>query len=328
MPSERPDATYPHRTLQPGQRCVVHTLDVATGATTEVLSTPDLLLEAPNWIDPDTLILNGDGVLWRLALGSGNLERIDVDGLPDLNNDHVPGPDPDTVYVSGYDWHLHRVSLSERTSARITAPDPDRMLFHFLHGVSPDGEELAFVGLELGSEGSPPLANIFTMPSSGGPLRQLTMGTKPADGPEYSPDGEWIYFSTEAFSDAPGHAQIARMRRDGTEPTQLTFDDRVNWFPHLAPAGDPICYLSYPPGTEGHPADLDVELRLVTRGEWSSPRTVARLFGGQGTINVNSWAPDSTAFAFISYPLDMDRWTPLGAVALCTELNSSGSSAS
>jgi Tol biopolymer transport system component len=177
-------------------------------------------------------------------------------------------------------------------------------MLHFLHGVSPDAEELAFVGLELRHDGLPPLANIFSLPAAGGAVTQLTTGDRPADGPDYSPDGEWIYFNTEAFSTAPGHAQIARMRRDGSDLTQLTFDDRVNWFPHPAPAGDSVCYLSYPPGTQSHPPDLDVELRLVADGNWNSPRTVARLVGGQGTINVNSWAPDSSAFAYVSYPVE------------------------
>ena len=307
MAAERPTTTWRHRTLQPGQRCIVHTLDVTTGLEHDVLEATDLLLEAPNWITPDILILNGDGVLWRLTLSTGDLERLPIDGLPDLNNDHVPGADPDTIFVSGFDWHLHRVDLAARTFVTITSDDPARPMFHFLHGVSPDGASLAFVAIEPGPRCPIGAANIFTMPSSGGPKQQLTTGTKPADGPEYSPDGEWIYFNTEAFSEIPGHAQIARMRTDGSELTQLTFDDRVNWFPHVAPCGDPICYLSYPPGTTGHPADLDVELRLVTDGDWSSPHTVAHLFGGQGTINVNSWAPDSSSFAYVAYPLDISR---------------------
>jgi hypothetical protein len=304
MRTERPKTTFPHRTLQHGQRCVVETLDIATGRTTEVLSTADLLLEAPNWIAGDTLIVNGDGVLWRLSIETGELERIDVDGLPNLNNDHVAGVERDTMFVSGFDGHLHRVDLEARTSVQVTADDPARPMFHFLHGVSPDGKELAFVGLELQPDGAPQHANIFTISSSGGSIRQLTTGTNPADGPEYSPDGKWIYFNTEAFSQTAGHAQIARMRPNGSDLTQLTFDDRVNWFPHLAPAGDSICFLSYPPGTTGHPADLDVELRLVTDGDWTSARTVVRLFGGQGTINVNSWSPDSSALAYIAYPFD------------------------
>ena len=307
MAADRPTTTWPHRTLRPGQRCIVHTLDVHTGEDREVFATTELLLEAPNWITPDTLILNGDGVLWRLALLTGDLERIDVAGLPDVNNDHVLSADPDTIFVSGFDWHIHRVDLASHAFVPVTTDEPARPMMHFLHGVSPDGSELAFVGIEPGPHGPIGPANIFTVPSTGGPKRQLTTGTRPADGPEYSPDGEWIYFNTEAFSDAPGHAQIARMRIDGSDLTQLTFDERVNWFPHLAPAGDPICYLAYPPGTTGHPADLDVELRLVVDGDWSAPRTVAQLFGGQGTINVNSWAPDSSAIAYVSYPLEADR---------------------
>ncbi len=30
---------------------------------------------------------------------------------------------------------------------------------------------------------------------------------------------------------------------------------------------------------------------------------LAKLFGGQGTINVPSWSPDSTQLAFVSYQL-------------------------
>jgi len=30
---------------------------------------------------------------------------------------------------------------------------------------------------------------------------------------------------------------------------------------------------------------------------------VAKVFGGQGTINVPSWSPDSLKFAFVSYQI-------------------------
>ncbi|MGY4857262.1 TolB family protein [Cryobacterium sp. AP23] len=100
----------------------------------------------------------------------------------------------------------------------------------------------------------------------------------------------------------PG-AQLARVRADGSELEQLTFDERVNWFPHVAPAGDVAVYLSFPPGTTGHPADRPVELRLVSVNAWQAPTTLAGFNGGQGTINVPSWAPDGSAFAFVDYPL-------------------------
>ena len=90
------------------------------------------------------------------------------------------------------------------------------------------------------------------------------------------------------------------MRRDGSGLEQLTFDERVNWFPHLAPDGAHAVYLSFPSGTRGHPAGLHVELCLVAN-DWTRPLWRIPVFGGQGTINVNSWAPSSDRFAFVSY---------------------------
>lgn len=134
--------------------------------------------------------------------------------------------------------------------------------------------------------------------------RPLIDDTAPADGAEFSPDGEWIYFNTERFSTDPGHAQIARVRPDGSGLEQLTFDERVNWFPHLSPDGDSAYYISFPPGTLGHPADLPVEIRFVRTDDWAAATTVAALFGGQGTINVNGWEPNGRRFAYVDYPLD------------------------
>lgn len=289
------------RTLLPDQACVVLIHDVDRDETREIFRTHEILLEAPNWMPSGDLILNGDGVLWRLAFG-GALSEIALPGLPFLNNDHVPGPDGDTMFVSGYDWHIHRTSLSRGVHEQITRDDPERPLRHFLHGVSGDGQELAFVGIEPRGDNPWGDANIYTMPAAGGPVRQITFGSSPADGSEYAPGDDWIYFNTEAFSDRPGHAQIARIPRGGGPAEQLTSDDRVNWFPHLAPVGNLACYLSYPPGTTGHPENRPVELRLVRDGGWESPETVASILGGQGTINVNSWSPDGRSFAFVAYP--------------------------
>lgn len=296
------DQTIVHRSLLDGQACVVCTVDIGSGAVTELYRTHETLLEAPNWTSSGALILNGNGVLWRLE--RGDLTRLVIPGLPDLNNDHLPAPDEDTMFVSGFDGHIHRVALSTGEHRQVTSDDPERPMKHFLHGVDPHNDEIAFVGVEPGADSPWGPANIFTMPSDGGPVHQVTFGDRPADGPEYSPDGEWIYFNTEAFSDTEGHAQIARIRRDGTGLEQLTFDERVNWFPHLAPVGNVACYLSYPPGTTGHPENEPVQLELVEGDGWSSASTIVELFGGQGTINVNSWSPDGRAFAFVTYPLE------------------------
>jgi hypothetical protein len=61
-------------------------------------------------------------------------------------------------------------------------------------------------------------------------------------------------------------------------------------------------YISYPKGTLGHPADKNVRLMLMPPdGSWH--KEIIALFGGQGTINVNSWAPDSRRFAYVAYPV-------------------------
>ena len=233
------------------------------------------------------------------------LQLIDIKGIPPLNNDHVLDPDGAHIFLSACDdWHLYRAPLAGGEAVRISGKEGPDGLLHFLHGVSPDGRELAFVGVEAKvTDGRLQFlsAEICTLGSDGRGFRQITKGGAPADGPEYSPDGEWLYFNTEAFS---GHAQIARMRPDGSGPERLTDEATVDWFPHLSPDGQKAVYLAYPPGTRGHPADLWVELKLVRNGDWANAASAVRLFGGQGTINVNSWSPDSTRFAYIGYPME------------------------
>ncbi|MEN2742464.1 biopolymer transporter Tol [Microbacterium sp. X-17] len=295
----RPVVEVPLRTLAPGQRCQVWTRDADGGDPVLRYETGDVLLEAPNWLPDGDLLLNGDGGLWRLS-PAGELTAVPLYGVPALNNDHVPHPSGAEVFVSANDFDVYRVPAAGGAAVRVTSERIPGLL-HFLHGVSPDGSRLAFTGVTIGDRGfAAARADIYTVGVDGEDYRRLTDGPGPSDGSEFTPDGAWLLYNTEAFD---GHAQIARMRIDGTDREQLTRDDRVNWFPHAAPDGSRIVYLSYPPGTAGHPADLPVELRLVTADDWSAPVTVASLFGGQGTINVNSWAPDSSAFAYVAYPL-------------------------
>jgi TolB protein len=292
------------RKLLPGQVSRIH-IGYADGReSTVVFETDRILIEAPNWtLDGSRLIVNGDGLLWSIAPEpGGELELIPLEGVPPLNNDHVLAPDGERIFVSANDWHIYEARLAGGPVRRITsAKDPERL--HFLHGVSPDGETLAYIGLNAGGEDVWASGNVYTVPAAGGQDVQLTFGSRPADGSEYSPDGEFIYFNTEAFEATPGHAQIARMKTDGSGIEQLTFDQNVNWFPHIAPDGTSAVYIAFPPGTEGHPENKWVEVKLVSEGRWLQPRTVERLYGGQGTINVNSWAPDSRRFAYISYPI-------------------------
>lgn len=288
------------RKLLPGQTCQIWTAGPAGANPVMVFETSGCRLESPNWLScGNALILNGEGLLWRLSLPpTPLLEQIEVTGVPLLNNDHVLAPDGEHIYLSAYDRQLYRAHVRGGAAELITV-DSSVEVLHFLHGVHPRGDQLAFIGLPSASGDKQAQGNVFTMSVGGGDYRMLTHGRGHSDGCEYSPDGEWIYFNTELFD---GHAQIARIRPDGSGVEQLTFDDHVNWFPHISPDGQWATYISFEPGTEGHPSNVWVDVRLVALDDWSSATTVAPVFGGQGTLNTSSWSPDSSAFAYVSYP--------------------------
>ena len=144
--------------------------------------------------------------------------------------------------------------------------------------------------------------NIWIMNADGSDKKLISTAKGRCTCSYFSPDGKWIYFSSERAAKIPGHAQCFRMRADGTGIEQLTFDARVYWFPHVSPDGQSIVFISYPPGTTGHPPNKDVILRFM-RPDGSGQRDIDAFLGGQGTINVNSWAPDSRHLAFVAYPL-------------------------
>ena len=288
------------RRLRPGQRCQVLVVDVGTGSSTVVWETDDALLEAPNWTpDGRWLVLNSDGLLYALAVDGSTAHRIGTGAMRDANNDHVLSPDGSRVYISSQDGHLYEVPLTGGEPRRVT-DDADGLRARYLHGVSPDGTRLAHIGAR--DEGGATTYNVFTCAVADGATVQVTRSDRHHDGAEYSPDGRWIYVNSERGSTTPGHAQLFRMRPDGSEVTQLTHDERVNWFPHPSPDGTRLLHLSYGPGVQGHPADEPVQLRL-SDAEGAGVTTVLELFGGQGTVNVNSWAPDSRRFACVAYPV-------------------------
>ncbi len=263
-----------------------------------LFETSQLLIEAPNWsLDGASLHLNGDGQLWRLDLGSPEtgLVRVEFCDLPELNNDHVLDPDGEHIYLSAMDGHIYRGALTGGPVERVT---PDDGSWHFLHGVSPDGSRLAYV--ELKDFDQP---GRLALLEPGGHGAVVETGSGHLDGPEWSPDGEWIYVNTEAFTDAPGHAQLGRIATAGGPVERVLTSETVDWFPHLSPDGRTASYIAFPAGTLGHPADLDVEVRVVAVTDWSTPLQRYPFYGGQGSLNVNSWAPDSQRFAFVTYPI-------------------------
>lgn len=263
--------------------------DLATGVVEEVLSTPRLI-EAPNWMpDGSSLVVNGDGRMFRIPLDAPELVAIDTGHAINCNNDHGISPDGSQLVISDSTdtgqsciWIL---PITGGTPRRITEKVPS-----WWHGWSPDGKTLAYVGRREDVFG------LYTIEIEGGAEQPIVSGGGHYDGPDYSPDGAWIWFN----SDRGGSMDLWRIPAAGGMPEQMTADDRVNWFPHPAPDGGKVLYLSYQPGTEGHPRDRDVELRLLDLVD-GSVRTLLKLFGGQGTINVPCWSPDGGRFAFVRY---------------------------
>jgi Tol biopolymer transport system component len=162
----------------------------------------------------------------------------------------------------------------------------------FWHGWSPDGKTLAYVGMKGDN------LDIYTIPVNGGKAKRLTKTEGLDDGPEYSPDGKYLYIN----SYRSGHMQLWRMRANGSKPEQLTFDKYSNWFPHISPDNKWIAYISYVENQEqNHPFGKDVKLRLMNIETQEIKDLTPVFYGGQGTINVPSWSPDSKKVAFVSY---------------------------
>ncbi|WP_203567964.1 TolB family protein [Aestuariimicrobium ganziense] len=306
--------------LKPGQRTEVWLYDIETGEQVLRWSTDQVRLESPNWTEDDRLVLNADGDLFTLsARGDDAPVKIELPGLPPANNDHCLVPGTNLMVASCDDKHLYLVDLAGGVDPVLISGE-DQGRWHYLHGVSPDGREVAWTAARDTDQGrvrsiccSPvePVA-MGTAVTPG--LRQVTPEHGQPNGSEYSPDGQWIWINSEKESSVVGHQQIFRIPVEGAldgSGEQFTLDQRVNWFPHLSPDGRRIVYLSYEPGVDGHPADLPVVLRELLPGEpdeqgRATHRDLVSLLGGQGTINVNSWAPDSRWFCYIAHPLGDD----------------------
>ncbi len=267
--------------------------DMQAGQSRLVLET-DRHIEAPNWSPDGTyLLVNGEGRLFRVSLDAPALLPVPMDMPADsargCNNDHGISPDGQTYIISSHHEGdgsvIYTMPSAGGDMVRITPKAPS-----WWHGVSPDGQVLAFVAAR---DGSPIDVYIQKL---GGKEQRLTHGEGHCDGPDYSADGRRIYYNC----DRTGHAQIWVMNGDGTDQRQLFADEYVNWFPHPSPDGKHLLYLAYPAETLGHPANLPVALCLC-HPDGTNRRRIAQFIGGQGSINVPCWSPDSSAFAFVSY---------------------------
>lgn len=283
--------------------------------THQVIKEFPYLIEAPNWTpDGKWLVVNKEGRLYKISPdGSGDLVEINTGTINQCNNDHVISADGKWIALSSNDpsvkgWksYVFTVPFEGGEPKKITPVGPS-----YLHGISPDGKMIAYCAFR-GPENE---ADVYAMPVKGGKEVRLTDAPGLDDGPEYSMDGKHIWFN----SVRSGRMQVWRMRANGKEQTQMTFDKDMNsWFPHISPDGEKVVYIAYhdyevAPGD--HTPNQNVQLRMIP-AKGGEPKVLVKLFGGQGSINVNSWSPDSKKFAYISYRMAEEITAPSKEMAV------------
>jgi len=275
-------------------RSILQTFDIETGERQTILA-EDAHFEAPNWsVDGTFFIINQNGSLFKIHQ-DGKKEKIHTGKATRCNNDHVISPGGKTIALS---HNVNEVPDSWLTSCIFTVPinggEPVRVTKNapsFLHGWSPDGKMLAYTARRNGQ------FDIYVIPAEGGDEIQLTDTKGLSDGPEYSADGKHIYYNAMDS----GKMELWRMDSDGKNPIQLTTDAYSNWFPHVSPTGKHLVYISYLQDQgSAHPAMKQVALRLYDVAT-DTIKTLYTFIGGQGSINVPSWSPDSKKFAFVEY---------------------------
>ena len=291
---------------RPRYKSAITIYDVATKSA-KVLYTADTVWEAPNWsMDGKFLLANSGGKIYKLAVnGTGPVtpEKLDIDATLSCNNDHGPSWNGKMLAFSASSPEVRQsrvyIADADGKNARLMTPKAPS----YFHGWSPDDKWITVIADRGGSN-----YDIFRIAAAGGEEQRLTTSTGYDDGSEYSPDGKWIYFN----SDRSGGWNIWRIPPDGAGPNDakaqmVTSDEQEDWFPHVSPNGKKIVFLSFPPGTKDHNGKMDIQLRMMDApGNTIKPakiETVTKIFGGQGTINVNSWSPDSKKFAYVVYEL-------------------------
>ena len=258
--------------------------------------------EAPNWMaDGKKLLFNQGGSIYTIPIEGGKPEKLNTGAANSNNNDHVISFDGKWLAISsqrqglpGGGSTIYYLPITGGEPTIVTDSTPS-----YLHGWNPNGKELVYTAQRLSNSIA---YNIYKKPIAGGPEVQLTFNKKGlADGPEFSPDGKFIYYN----STQTGTMQIWRMKPDGSSQEQITFDEYNNWFAHISPDGKWMTILSFQPTVPAgdHPFYKRVMLRLMPVSG-GAPKVIAYLFGGQGTINTPSWSPDSKRIAFVSNSAD------------------------
>jgi Tol biopolymer transport system component len=281
----------------PAQKVLYSTVQVIKVAEREatVINSQAAHAQAPNWSrDGKTIVFNQDGHMYSApATGGGTPQLIDTGSATSCSGSHGFSPDGKWLAITcASPGHTERrVSIIPATGGE---PRILTQTTGYFHSWSPDGKTILF------TRGGPQrgMGNIYSISVDGGPETALTTGTGLSDDPDFSPDGKWVYFNTDRW----GGMQIGRMHPDGSAVEQVTFDQFKNWTPHPSPDGKMIVFISYPPDVTTHAANKDITLRILSTTD-KSIRNLVNLVGGDGSMNVANWSPDSKSCAFVSYQM-------------------------
>jgi len=270
-------------------------LNVKTGKQKVILE-EKRHFEAPNWSrDGKYLVINSNGSLEKVSIKGEKLGVVNTGIASRCNNDHGFSFDGKTLIISHNDTTVARGNNSRIFVLPAEGGTPRVVTDKFpsyWHGISPDGETLVYCAQRNDKW------DVYKIGINGGDEVRLTDVEGLDDGPEYSYDGQWIYFN----SNRTGRMHLYRMKPDGTAQEQLTNDEFDNWFGHPSPDGNSLVYISYMEDQKGqHPFGKDVRLRLLDLKTKKIKDLTPVFYGGQGTINVPGWSPDGKSIAFVRY---------------------------
>ncbi|NQU81459.1 MAG: TolB family protein, partial [Bacteroidetes bacterium] len=269
-------------------------LDIQTGHR-KILYSSEHSIQAPNWTKDGKIIYNSKGHLYSYDLDINSISHLNTGFAINNNNDHVLTFDGTLLGISHHNKNDGGAStiyyLPVEGDSKPVAVTKPGVGASYLHGWSPDNKKMVFTGNRKGKY------DIYTVDIHTGEEEQLTNQNTLDDGSEYSPDGNYIFFN----SARTGKMKLWRMDANGDNQTQLTFDDYNDWFPHVSPDQKWILFLSYPKdiNPDAHPFYKHCLLRIMPY-EGGQSCILAYIYGGQGTINVPSWSPDSKKISFVS----------------------------
>jgi len=275
----------------------IEILDIESGAR-EIFWRDSQIVEAPNWSKDGYLLVNSEGLLFKIYFENTRKELVDTGFAKNCNNDHGISFDGSQIVISSHDpddsnplaWQTSKIYTLPINGGKPTLITPNNSCFW--HGWSPDGNVLIYTALRNNQW------DIYGINIHGGNEFQLTNSKYQHDGSEYSPCGKYIYYN----SYDSGYMEIWRMNADGSNQIQLTNDCHSNWFPHISPDNSKMIYICYiEDQKEAHPFGKNVKLRMMDLKTQKNIDITDEFYGGQGTLNVNSWSPDRKKIAFVRY---------------------------